>query len=63
MDISVDEYAFVVLLSLYGAPEAVGSCVSTAGSLTQDGSVEPSTPGLYVAERTGTYKYILIGKQ
>lgn len=45
-----EEYALVVLLSLYGAPDELGSCVSTAGSLTHDGSVEPSTPddGLYV---------------
>jgi hypothetical protein len=46
-----------VVLSLYGVPEAFGSCVSTAGSLTQEGSVEPSTPddGLYVTERAITF--------
>lgn len=47
--ISVEEYA-LVLLSFIGAPEVLGSCVST-GSLTQDGSVEPSTVGgLYVTK-------------
>jgi len=37
----VDEYA-LELLSLGGVPTVFGSCVST-GSLTQEGSVEPST--------------------
>lgn len=47
--INVEEYALVVL-SFIGAPEVLGSCVST-GSLTQDGSVEPSTVGgLYVTK-------------
>lgn len=47
----VDEYA-LELLSFDGVPTVLGSCVS-AGSLTQEGTVEPSiTDGLCVT-RTG----------
>lgn len=46
----VDEYDALELLSFGGVPTVFGSCVST-GSLTQEGSVEPSiTDGLCVTK-------------